>query len=69
VLLAHGYLDARVDIRHAHAMRSALRKSDRSLDYVEYSSTGHFLVLEKNRLDFYPRLIRLLDTNLGRPGF
>ncbi len=66
VLLAHGYLDSRVDIRHAHAMRSALRDADIKLDYAEYSGTGHFLILEKHRLDFYARLLRLLDANIGR---
>lgn len=68
VLLAHGYLDARVDIRHAHAMRSALRKADRQVEFVEYSGTGHFLVLEKHRLDFYARLLKLLQANIGRPA-
>jgi dipeptidyl aminopeptidase/acylaminoacyl peptidase len=65
VLLAHGYRDARVDIRHAHAMRSALRKNDVRLDYAEYSDTGHFLVIKRHRLDFYARLFNLLEANLG----
>ncbi len=68
VLLAHGYRDSRVDIRHAHAMKSALARNKRLADYAEYSETGHFLMLDRHRLDFYARLLRLLDSNIGKPG-
>jgi dienelactone hydrolase len=63
VLLAHGYRDARVDVRHAQAMRSSLARG--SVEYVEYSDTGHFLWLESHRADFVTRLLKLLDANIG----
>jgi dipeptidyl aminopeptidase/acylaminoacyl peptidase len=65
VLLAHGYLDARVDVLHAQAMRKQLEKNRVDVDYIEYPMTGHFLVLDKHREDFYTRLLRLLDRSIG----
>ena len=66
VLIAQGYLDARVDVRHAQAMRSKLSGSNAHVDYVEYRDTGHFLLVEKHREDFYTRLLHLLDTTIGK---
>jgi dipeptidyl aminopeptidase/acylaminoacyl peptidase len=67
VLLAHGYRDARVDVRHAHDMRAQLAKRTQPVEYVEYSDTGHGLMLERHRFDFYARLLRFLDANIGQP--
>jgi dipeptidyl aminopeptidase/acylaminoacyl peptidase len=64
VLLAHGIVDSRVDIRHTQAMRRELEKSGTPVDYVEYSATGHWLY-DEHREDFYARLLRLLDANIG----
>lgn len=66
-LIAHGYRDARVGVRHAQAMRDALRENGVAVDYIEYSDTGHYLMLDQHREDFYARLLRLLDANIG-PG-
>lgn len=65
VLLAHGYRDARVDVKHAQLMARELGKRKRPVEYQEYSNTGHHLVLPKHRLDFYTRLLRFLDANIG----
>ena len=66
VLLAHGYRDARVDVRHAHDMKSQLSKRKQTVEYVEYSNTGHGLMLERHQLDFYARLLRFLDAHIGQ---
>jgi dipeptidyl aminopeptidase/acylaminoacyl peptidase len=65
VLLAHGYRDARVDVKHAQAMRKQLEKNGVDVDYIEYESTGHYLLLARHREDFYTRLLRLLDATIG----
>jgi dipeptidyl aminopeptidase/acylaminoacyl peptidase len=65
VLLAHGHLDARVDVRHAQAMRKQLEKNGVAVDYIEYENTGHYLWLDEHREDFYTRLLRLLDSTIG----
>lgn len=66
VLLAHGYRDARVDVRHAHEMKSQLSKRKQKVEYIEYSNTGHGLMLDRHRKDFYARLLRFLDTHIGQ---
>ena len=48
-------------------MHKQLRDKGVPVDYIEYSDTGHYLWLEKHREDFYTRLLRLLDQNIG-PG-
>jgi dipeptidyl aminopeptidase/acylaminoacyl peptidase len=65
VLLAHGFRDARVDVKHAQAMRKQLERNGVPVDYIEYEATGHFLLLARHREDFYTRLLRLLDANIG----
>ena len=65
VLIAHGYRDARVDVRHAQAMRKQLEKNGVAVDYIEYDNTGHYLILSRHREDFYTRLLRLLDATIG----
>ena len=65
VLLAHGFLDGRVDLKHAQAMHRQLGKNHVPVDYVEYDLTGHNLSIPEHREDFYARLLRLLDQNIG----
>lgn len=65
VLLAHGVLDARVDIKHAQLMRRELGKRKQPVEYVEYSSTGHAIRLERHELDFYARLLEFLGRYIG----
>jgi dipeptidyl aminopeptidase/acylaminoacyl peptidase len=67
VLIAHGYRDAIADVRNAQAMRKQLQKNGVPVDYIEYTETGHNLVIPRHREDFYARLLRLLDANIG-PG-
>ena len=68
VLIAHGYRDAYADVRHAQAMRKQLKDSGVKVDYIEYPDTGHYLLIPRHREDFYARLLRLLDENIGTPG-
>lgn len=66
VLLAHGYRDARVDVRHPHQMKSELSKRKQPVEYIEYSNTGHALMLDRHQQDFYARLLRFLDAHIGQ---
>lgn len=67
VLLAHGARDARVDVKHAKLMASELAKRRQPVELIEYSATGHSLMLERHKLDFYTRLVMFLDKYIG-PG-
>ena len=68
VLIAHGYYDAYADVRHAQAMHKRLVDNGVNVDYIEYSDTGHYLVIPRHREDFYVRLLRLLAENIGTPA-
>ncbi|MCX7041598.1 MAG: prolyl oligopeptidase family serine peptidase [Gammaproteobacteria bacterium] len=65
VLLAHGARDARVDVKHAKLMASELAKRKQPVELIEYSATGHSLMLERHQLDFYTRLVMFLDKYIG----
>ena len=65
VLLAHGTLDARVPIKHAKAMRSALEEAGDPPEFVVYEWEGHGLSDPAHRQDFYERTLRFLEKNLA----
>jgi dipeptidyl aminopeptidase/acylaminoacyl peptidase len=65
VLLAHGTLDARVPIKHAKEMRSALEDAGDPPEFVTYDWEGHGLSDPAHLKDFYGRLIRLLEKSLA----
>ncbi|TBR36460.1 MULTISPECIES: alpha/beta hydrolase family protein [Dyella] len=67
VLLAHGTLDGRVPIEHAKLMRSSLKKAGHPPEYVEYDYEGHGLSGYEHQVDFYGRLLKFLEANIG-PG-
>ncbi len=64
VLLVHGRLDSRVDIKHARLMKSALQKNKAPVTLIEYPYTGHSIVVDGYRRDFYAQLLDFLDKNL-----
>lgn len=65
VFLAHGNLDGRIDDDHAKALQRALKKSGNEAQLVIYPYAGHGLYLEKDRLDFYGKLLAFLKQNLA----
>jgi len=67
VLLAYGGVDRRVPINHGTQFRDALMKTNKDVEWVEYPVEGHGWALEKNTIDFWSRVERFLDRNIG-PG-
>lgn len=53
-------------LKHAQAMAKALRKGGKPVELVEYSATGHTIIVPKHLLDFYARLLAFLDRNIGQ---
>jgi dipeptidyl aminopeptidase/acylaminoacyl peptidase len=68
VLLVHGRLDARVDVKHARLMKSALQKGKHPVTLIEYPYTGHSIIVDGYRRDFYAHLLQFLDENLAPPN-
>jgi dipeptidyl aminopeptidase/acylaminoacyl peptidase len=65
LLLAHGGGDRRVTIEHATKLRSALESHHAPLTWIEYREEGHGWYLPANRVDFYDRMVKFLDANIG----
>lgn len=65
LLLAYGGVDYRVPINHGTAFRSAVMRTNKNVEWVEYPDEGHGWGLEKNRIDFYTRVEKFLDQHIG----
>jgi len=65
LLLAYGGIDRRVPIFHGTLFRDAVRQHNSGVDWVEYPEEGHGFSLEKNRIDFWNRVEKFLDQNIG----
>jgi dipeptidyl aminopeptidase/acylaminoacyl peptidase len=65
LLLAYGGSDMRVPLYHGKKFRDAVQKTNRQVEWVEYEEEGHGWVLQKNRYDFWTRVEKFLDRNIG----
>ncbi|MTW11695.1 prolyl oligopeptidase family serine peptidase [Pseudoduganella eburnea] len=66
LLLAHGTDDIRVPYPHFIKMRSALQEAKANVEFVEYVGEGHEWSTLKTRLDFWGRVEKFLDKNIGQ---
>lgn len=65
LLLAHGGADRVVPIDHGVKLRDAVRKTNPNVEWVEYTEEGHGFSLVKNRVDFWTRVEKFLERNIG----
>lgn len=61
LLLAHGGLDRRVPVEHAHKMHSAIKAHNQKVEWIEYLNEGHGWTTKKNNIDFWTRVEAFLD--------
>jgi dipeptidyl aminopeptidase/acylaminoacyl peptidase len=66
VLLGHGEDDQRVHVQHSRDMASALKKAGKQVEYLEFEDEIHGFLLERNRIQFYERLVAFFEQNLAR---
>lgn len=67
LLLAYGEEDKRVPIYHGKKFLAAVSRTNKQVEFVSYSGEAHGWSLPKNRMDFWGRVERFLDRNIG-PG-
>jgi dipeptidyl aminopeptidase/acylaminoacyl peptidase len=67
LLLAYGGADQRVPIFHGKKFYDAVKDTNRNVEWIEYSEEGHGWYLEKNNIDFWGRVEKFLDKQIG-PG-
>jgi dipeptidyl aminopeptidase/acylaminoacyl peptidase len=67
LLLAYGGADRRVPLNHGLKLRDAVKPGNPNVEWIEYGEEGHGWSLPKNRIDFWGRVERFLDKNIGKP--
>lgn len=67
LLLAYGGSDRRVPIVHGTKFRDAVKATNPNVEWIEYPEEGHGWALVKNRVDFWTRVEKFLDRNIGKP--
>jgi dipeptidyl aminopeptidase/acylaminoacyl peptidase len=65
LLLAYGGADVRVPIDHGTKFHAAVKRTNPNVEWVEYPAEGHGFRLPKNSFDFWGRVEKFLDKNIG----
>ena len=65
VLLAYGAQDLRVPIDHGRRFRSAVTKTNSDVEWIVYGDEGHGWNKVETRVDFWSRVEKFLQRNLG----
>jgi dipeptidyl aminopeptidase/acylaminoacyl peptidase len=65
VLMVYGGGDRRVPVVHGEQMRDALQKQGVPVEWVVYQDEAHGFLFEPTRIDFYTRVAKFLDAQIG----
>ena len=68
VFLAAGGEDERAPIEHSRQMEKALKAAGVPVETLYYPTEGHGFYQDKNRREFYERLLAFLSRNIGGTG-
>jgi dipeptidyl aminopeptidase/acylaminoacyl peptidase len=66
LLLAYGGADRRVPLYHGTKFREAVKATNPNVEWVVYEEEGHGWALPKNRIDFWTRVEKFLEKNIGK---
>jgi dipeptidyl aminopeptidase/acylaminoacyl peptidase len=64
ILIAHGEKDARVNVKQAEELVAALKRLDKTYEYVTYPEEAHGFLRRPSQIHFYKRMERFLDWHL-----
>jgi dipeptidyl aminopeptidase/acylaminoacyl peptidase len=65
LLMAYGGADLRVPLPHGTKFYKAIKDSNPQVEWIEYEDEGHGWKLPKTRIDFWGRVEKFLDKNIG----
>jgi dipeptidyl aminopeptidase/acylaminoacyl peptidase len=65
LLLAYGREDKRVPIYHGKKFYAAVTRTNKQVEWIDYSGEGHGWSLPKNRIDFWQHVEKFLGKNIG----
>ncbi|MGK5078637.1 alpha/beta hydrolase family protein [Janthinobacterium sp. HLX7-2] len=66
LLLAYGAADMRVPLYHGKQFYAAVKQHNGDVEWVVYDEEGHGWTLPQNRIDFWGRVEKFLDRNIGK---
>ena len=66
LLLAYGGADRRVPLAHGEKFYAAVKKHNQNVEWVLYPNEGHGWALAETRIDFWARVEKFLDRNIGK---
>ena len=66
LLLAYGGADKRVPLNHGKEFYAAVKRTNPDVEWVVYDEEGHGWRVPKNRIDFWTRVEKFLDRNIGK---
>jgi dipeptidyl aminopeptidase/acylaminoacyl peptidase len=67
LLMAYGGADRRVPVYHGRKFYDAVKAGNPNVEMVVYDEEGHGWSLPQNRIDFWSRVEKFLDKNIGKP--
>ena len=65
LLLAYGGIDQRVPMYHGRKLLDAIKPHNRQVEWIEYPEEAHGWRLPENRIDFWSKVEKFLDRNIG----
>jgi dipeptidyl aminopeptidase/acylaminoacyl peptidase len=65
LLMAYGGVDERVPIYHGKQFYDAVTETNKNVEWIEYPDEAHGWYLPKNNIDFWTRVEKFLDRNIG----
>jgi dipeptidyl aminopeptidase/acylaminoacyl peptidase len=65
LLLAYGGVDVRVPIYHGKKFYDAVTRTNKDVEWIEYPDEAHGWHVPKNNYDFWTRVEKFLDRNIG----
>ena len=66
LMLAYGGVDRRVPMYHGRKLMEAIKSTNKQVEWIEYQDEGHGWSLPANRVDFWSRVEKFLDKNIGK---
>ena len=67
LLMAYGSADRRVPLIHGEKFYAAVKKENPNVEWVVYSQEGHGGWSLKTQVDFWSRVEKFLEKNIGTP--
>ena len=68
LLLAYGGADRRVPLYHGRKFYDALRQTNKNVEWIVYEHEGHGWTLVETRVNFWGRVEKFLQKQIGKGG-